>query len=107
MNVDWLNDGRKISDNVMFHIRIMAIHAVRVLGLSPELIAKAYHFNRACIYRWLKQYDEGGYDALESPMPPGAELLINAEMDSWLKQTVLKCTPTEFGYNQGYLIKIT
>jgi transposase len=32
-------------------------------------------------------------------MPPGAELLINAEMDSWLKQTVLKCTPTEFGYD--------
>ena len=32
-------------------------------------------------------------------MPPGAELLINAEMDGWLKQTVLKCTPTEFGYD--------
>jgi hypothetical protein len=30
----------------------MAVHAVRVLGLSPELIAKAYHFNRACIYSW-------------------------------------------------------
>ena len=99
MNVDWLDDGRKVPDDVMFHIRIMAIHAVRVLGFSPELIAKAYHFNRACIYRWLKQYDEGGYDALESRMPPGAELLINAEMDSWLKQTVLKCTPTEFGYD--------
>jgi transposase len=99
MNVDWLDDGRKVPDDVMFHIRILAVHAVRVLGLSPELIAKAYHFNRACIYRWLKQYDEGGYDALESRMPPGAELLINAEMDNWLKQTVLKCTPTDFGYD--------
>lgn len=77
MNVDWLADGRKIPDEVMYYIRIMAVHAVRVLGLSPELIATAYHFNRACIYRWLKQYDEGGFEALESKTPPGAELLIN------------------------------
>lgn len=55
MNVDWLDDGRKVPDDVMYPMRIMAVHAVRVLGLSPELIAKAYHFNRVCIYRWLKQ----------------------------------------------------
>jgi len=99
MNTDWLDDGRKIPDDVMFYIRIMAVHAVRVLGLSPELVAKAYPFNRTCIYRWLKRYDEGGYDALESEMPPGAERLIDADMDDWLKQTVLTCTPVEFGYD--------
>ncbi len=99
MNIDWLDDGRKIPDDVMFHIRIMAVHAVRVLDFSPELIATAYHFNRTCIYRWLKQYDEGGYDALESRMPPGAELSITAEIDNWLKQTVLTSTPTVFGYD--------
>ena len=60
----------------------MAVHAVRVLGLSPELIAEAYNFNRACIYRWLRQYDEGGYEALESRMPPGAKPLISDEMDA-------------------------
>ena len=51
----------------------MAVHAVRVLGLSPELMAEAYNFNRACIYRCLRQYDEGGYEALESRMPPRGE----------------------------------
>lgn len=70
MNIDGLADGRKIPDEVMFYICIMAVHAVRVEGLSPELIATAYHFNRACIYLWLKQYDEGGYEALENRMPP-------------------------------------
>jgi transposase len=99
MNTDWLADGRKIPDEVMCHIRIMAVHAVRTLGLSPELIAGAYNFNRTCIYRWLKQYDEGGYDALESQMPPGAQPLISAEMDEWIKQTVLTCTPIKFGYD--------
>ena len=73
MDIDWLADGRKIPDDVMYYIRVMAVHAVRALGLSPELIAEAYNFNRACIYRWLRQYDEGGYEALESRMPPRGE----------------------------------
>lgn len=99
MNTDWLTDGRKIPDDVMHHIRIMAVQAVRFFGLSPELVAKAYNFNRGCIYRWLKQYDQGGYEALESQMPPGAPLVISAEMDEWIKQTVLTCTPIKFEYD--------
>jgi transposase len=99
MDIDWLADGRKIPDDVMYYIRIMAVHAVRVLGLSPELIAEAYNFNRACIYRWLRQYDKGGYEALESRMPPGAKPLISDEMDEWLRHTVLTCTPVKFGYD--------
>ncbi len=41
MNADWLTDGRKIPDDVMLHIRIMAVHAVRFLGLRPELQASS------------------------------------------------------------------
>ena len=99
MNTDWLADGRKIPDDVMYFIRRMAVNAVRMLGQSPEKIAEAYNFDRSCIYRWLKQYDEGGFEALESKMPPGAEPLITSETDEWLKQTVLTCTPVEFGYD--------
>lgn len=99
MNTDWLDDGRKIPDDVMYFIRIMAVNAVRVLGLSPEKIAEAYNFDRSCIYRWLNQYDKGGFEALESKVPPGAEPLITSEIDEWLKQSVLTCTPVDFGYD--------
>ena len=99
MNLDWLADGRKIPDEVMYYIRAMAVNSIRVLGQSPEDIAKAYNFNRACIYRWLRQYDEGGFAALESEMPPGAQPLITSEMDAWLKQTVLNKNPVDFGYD--------
>ena len=101
MNFDWLADGRKIPDDVMYYIRAMAVNSIRVLGLSPEVIAKAYNFNRACIYRWLRQYDEGGFEALESGMAPGAEPLVTGEMDQWLKQTVLNKTPVDFGYDRN------
>ena len=44
----------------------MAVHAVRVRNESPEVIARVFKFNRACIYRWLKQYDAEGFEALKS-----------------------------------------
>lgn len=99
MNFDWLDDGRKIPDDVMYYIRVMAVNAIRVLGQSPEVVAKTYNFNRACIYRWLRQYDEGGFTALESEMAPGAQPLVTHEMDEWLKQAVLNKTPVDFGYD--------
>ncbi len=99
MNLDWLNDGRKIPDDVMFYIRVMAVNAIRVLGHGPEEIAKAYNFNRHCIYRWLNQYDAGGFEALKSDMPPGATPLVTSEMDEWLKHVVLSHTPLDFKYD--------
>jgi transposase len=99
MNLDWLADGRKITDEVMYYIRIMAVNSIRVLGQSQEAIAKTYNFNRACIYSWLRQYDEGGFAALESEMPPGAQPLITSEMDEWLKQTILNKSPVDFRYD--------
>lgn len=99
MEIDWLKDGRKIPDDVMFYIRRMAVNAVRAHGKSPELVADYYNFNRTCIYRWLKQYDEGGFDALESKMPPGAKPIIDEEIKKWLKETILKSTPVEFDYD--------
>ncbi len=99
MNMDWLKDGRKIPDDVMCFIRIMAVNAIRVLDQSPEIVAKVYNIHRSCIYRWLQQYDEGGFEMLESKTPPGAMPIITAEIDEWLKETVLSCTPVEFGYN--------
>lgn len=99
MNEEWLLDGRQIPDEVMGYIRKMAVHAIRERGESPEIVAQIFNFNRSCIYRWLKQYDEGGYAALESRMPPGASPLITQEIDEWLKQTVLNRTPVDFGYD--------
>lgn len=99
MSLDWLNDGRKIPDYVMYYIRVMAVNAVRVLGLGPEEVARAYNFNRHCIYRWLNQYDKGGFEALKSEMPPGAIPLVTDEMDEWLQHGVLSHTPLDFKYD--------
>ena len=96
---EWLEDGRKVPDDVMYYIRRMAVYAVRVLGQSPEKVAEAYNFDRSCIYRWLKQYDEGGFGALESHMPRGSAPVITQAIEDWMKQAVLDNTPVDFGYD--------
>jgi transposase len=99
MNEEWLVDGRKIPDEVMGYIRKIAVQAVRENGQSPEVVAKVLNFNRSCIYDWLRRYDQGGYEALESGKPPGAKPLITREMEVWLEETVLSSTPVEHGYD--------
>ena len=99
MNMEWLTDGRKIPDDAMFYIRSMAVYAVRTLGQSPEDVIKVLNFNRACMYHWLKVYDEGGYDALKSVMPAGAQPLVTGELDEWIKEVVPEKTPIDFGYD--------
>lgn len=99
MQADWLKDGRKIPDDVMNYVRQMAVHAVRDEGESPEVVARVFQFHRSCIYRWLKQYDEGGEDALITRTPPGATPVVTSEMDEWLKMVVLGSTPLQFGYD--------
>ena len=99
MTPEWLEGGRKVPDDVMYYIRRMAVYAVRVLGQSPEKVAEAYNFDRSCIYRWLKQYDGGGFEALESHMPCGSDPIITKATDDWMKQAVLDSTPADFVYD--------
>ena len=63
------------------------------------IVAKVLNFNRSCIYEWLKRYDRGGYEALESRRPPGAKPAITREMEGWLEETVLNSTPVQHGYD--------
>jgi transposase len=99
MTPEWLEDGRKVPDDVMYYIRRMAVYAVRVLGQSPEKVAEAYNFDRSCIYRWLKQYDEGGFETLESHMPRGTDPIITQAIEDWMKLAILNSTPFDFGYD--------
>lgn len=99
MKDDWLLDGRKIPDEVMNYFRKRAVQAIREKGQSPEIVADVLGFDRSCIYEWLNRYDQGGYSALNSRQPPGAEPVITPAMDQWLKHTVLHSLPVEHGYD--------
>lgn len=99
MNDAWLSDGRKIPDDVMSCFRKRAVQAVRERKQSPEVVAEVFGFNRSSIYEWLRQYDAGGYAALETRKPRGADVRITPAIEEWLKETILKSTPVHYGYD--------
>jgi transposase len=99
MNEDWLFDGRKIPEEVMSYFRKRAVQAVRKQGHSPEVVAAVMGFSRSCTYTWLNRYDQGGYPALESRLPTGAEAVITPAIEAWLQETVLNSTPVAHGYD--------
>jgi transposase len=95
---EWLEDGRKIPDEVMSYIRKMVVYSVKEKGENPEDVARIYNFNRYCIYKWIKIYEAEGYEGLNTLKAPGAENIITEEIDNWIKETVLNKTPLDFYY---------
>lgn len=99
MNMDWMSDARKIPDEIMNYIRRLAVHAVVDQHRSPDLIAKIFHVSRSSIYEWLAWYRREGDDALDTLEAPGASPRITRKIDRWLKRTILRATPSDYGYD--------
>lgn len=99
MNDKWLSDARKIPGETMNYIRKMAVRAVIEKNYTPESVIDVFGLSTSCIYEWLKQYREGGYDALDTKYPQGMKPTITEEMDVWLKTIILSNDPTDFGYD--------
>jgi transposase len=98
MNEEWLDDARKIPDDVMGYVRKIAVRAIEEGGFSPESIAEVFQINRTAIYAWLRRFKDGGYPALDTKKAAGAISEITESMEEWIRCTVLECTPEDFGY---------
>jgi transposase len=99
MTAEWLRDARKIPNEVMNYVRRLAVRAVEEKHHSPELVAEIFGISRSSVYEWLRRYREEGETALDSRSAPGAEWVIRAEMDEWLRETILSSTPQAHGYD--------
>jgi len=99
MREAWMEDARKIPDDVMSYIRKLAVRAIVEDHFSPEGVAEVFHISRTALYRWLRLFEKGGYTELETKKAPGSLPEITEEMEDWLKDTVLNHGPEDFGYD--------
>ena len=103
MTNEWMNDARKIPDEVMSYIRKLAVRAVVEFGWSPECVYEIFGISRSSLYEWLDKFRRGGYEALDTRIAAGAEPVITREMDAWLEGVVLSHNPTDYGYDTPLL----
>lgn len=99
MSEEWMEDARKIPDEVMSYLRKIAVRAIEDKDYSPELIADAIGVSRTAIYDWLRRYRRDGYSGLQTRQSPGSPCIVTEEMDGWLEDAVCKHTPMDFGYD--------
>lgn len=94
-------DGRKLSHKESEYIRISSVKSVREKGMSPEKVIAFWGLNRVTIYKWLKKFDEGGWDALKSRKAKGPD----AKACPSQKQLILAdlfSDPSVFGYSSNF-----
>ena len=99
MSEEWLEDARKIPDEVMSYLRKIAVRAIEDKNYSPEFIADAFGISRTAIYAWLRRYRRDGYSGLDTRQSSGSPCIVTEEMDRWLNNTVCNRTPMDFGYD--------
>lgn len=90
-------DGRKLTHDQSEYIRIQAVKAVRKKNQSPEDVIKTFGLHRANIYKWLKKYDTGGFEALRSTKASGPESKLSDVKKQQLAKHLLK-NPTQFRF---------
>ena len=99
MNSDWMNDARKIPDEVMNYVRPIAVHAVIDKHHDPAVVADVLNISLSAVYRWLDWHRRDGDQALDTRKAPGASPVITPKLERWLKRTILHSTPSDHGYD--------
>ncbi len=91
------NDGRKFDRKTLADLRIFAVKQVES-GASPEEVIEQPGLHRSCIYRWLSQYREGGYEALMKKSAKGNAPKINDTQLQKLYKIITNKNPLQLNF---------
>lgn len=69
--VPTITDGRQVDHQTLEWMRLRAVEAVVYEKQSPERVMGWFKLHRTVIYRWLRMFRKGGWEALKSTKAPG------------------------------------
>lgn len=90
-------DGRQLAPKTLEQLRKLGMERIRE-GMSPELVIRVFGFSRRTVYRWIERFKSGGEAGLDWRPAPGKQPLLDEANRSWLLETLLRKTPTDFGF---------
>lgn len=94
------SDGRTVDHNTLEWIRIKAVKDVVQGKKSPEEVIQGFGLHRTNIYKWLRQYTEGGWAALRSTKAPGPTPILTETEERKLKKLLMK-NPMQLSFDFG------
>lgn len=77
--------------------RIRAVKQVRA-GRSVKDVAEILGYEKSTVYRWLRWYDQGGFEALKESKAPGKPPLLSLKQMARLRAVVIGSDPRQLRF---------
>lgn len=94
-------DGRTLSHKTLEHIRIHCVRRIRVDGEKASVVMASQGLCRTTCYRWLKEYDRVGEEALREKIAPGRPPKLTDEQAQLVRGWILGKDPRQYGFDFG------
>ena len=94
-------DGRTLDHKALEHMRILAVRRVVEDGEAPSEVMKSLGLCRTSIYRWLRQYEDQGLEALVEKIARGPQPKLTEKQRQQVKRWILGKDPRQYGFDFG------
>ena len=93
-------DGRAVDHTTLEWIRIKAVKDVVKAKKSPEKVIEGLGLHRTNIYKWLRLFHKGGWEALRSSKAFGPTPILTEGEEKKLKKLLMR-NPTQLSFDFG------
>lgn len=94
-------DGRTLDHKTLEHLRITAVRRVIEDKESPSEVIKSMGLNRTSIYRWLNDFQDGGWESLAQTIAEGPEPKLTDKQRQQVRSWIIGKDPRQYGLDYG------
>jgi transposase len=94
-------DGRTLDHKTLEEFRRLAVRRVIEDDEAPSAVMESLGLCRTTIYRWLRNYQSGGMEALIEKIAQGPEPKLNDKQRERVKRWILGKDPRQYGFDFG------
>lgn len=94
-------DGRRLDHKTLEELRRMAVRRVIEDKVPASQVAADYGFCRTYLYRWLNQFEEGGWAALCEKVAQGPAPKLTDKQRQQVRRWIVGKDPRQYGFEFG------
>jgi transposase len=94
-------DGRTLDHQTLEHLRKLAVRRVVEGEERPSEVMDSLGFCRTSIYRWLREYEDAGLEALVASIAKGPDPKLNEKQRQQVRRWILGKDPRQYGFDYG------
>ena len=94
-------EGRELDHTTLEHLRLTAVKRVIADGENPSVVMDSMGLCRTSIYPWLRQFEDGGWEALAAKRAAGPEPRLREKQRQPVQRWIVGKDPRQYGFAFG------